>query len=88
MPRALLVSPDGLLGAARPDLAVIAVMARLAHPEVAHVWAVSASRVVALRCTTDELLARADACFSCHGEPSTYSGAAQRDTSTYGTAVL
>ena len=60
VPRALLVSPDGLLGAARPDLAVIAVMARLAHPVVAHVWAASASRVVALRCTTDELLARAD----------------------------
>ena len=60
MPRALLVSPDGLVGAARPDLAVVAVMARLAHPEVAHVWAVSASRVVALRCTTDELLARAE----------------------------
>ena len=64
MPRALLVSPDGLLGAARPDLAVIAVMARLAHPVVAHVWAASASRVVALRCTTDELLARAESFLS------------------------
>ena len=28
MPRALLVSPDGLLGAAHPDIAVIAVMLR------------------------------------------------------------